>query len=467
MNIKNVSSLIITLIASFMLMSCNDSNTSNTYDTSSKDAQIYSFSMTAAVPTVKDSLEQVKLNKIFAIVNSTKFSIDQVSGTIYNQDSMPFGAVLDKAILSMSFNPSGISEFTIFTPDSISGYQWNFSDSVFVGKSPIQFKVTARDASSHKSYNFDIRIHKIDPDTILWNKMSSYPIAIGESKTVLTNNKFYTYALVNGVSKLYTSPSSALSWKEESLSGLTSVLNPKSLTLLNSVFYGLDYAGKPYKSTNGLLWAAVSSQKQIESIVGVLPGGAISGAGDQLLVIVNDGGKYYFGKTKNMSDISVVSYLSVSPNDNEVPQMFPVKGFSDCSIYGSSTSIGQMLMIAGGVNSSGNEIPYAWLIKNTDKGLELSSDAKNMISTGVGLSLFRYNDKMYILDKNQFYISGTWGQEWTKAPNKQMLSPDMLKRNGQTVIVDSQNYIWIFGGVSQNSQYLNDVWRGRLNSLIP
>ena len=86
---------------------------------------------------------------------------------------------------------------------------------------------------------------------------------------------------------------------------------------------------------------------------------------------------------------------------------------------------------------------------------------------GKGVSLFPYNKQMYTLKLNQFFISSTWGQKWNVAASKQMLSKEISRRKDQTVIIDDQNYIWIFGGVSENGTYLNDVWRGRLNSLIP
>lgn len=466
MNIKNISFFIFSVATSFLFSSCNDNNTTNSYESSSKDAQIYSFTMTAAVPEVKDSLHQVHLDSLFKnYVNKAKFAIDQVSGTIYNPDSMPYGVFLEKAYLSMTFNSMGISELQIYTPDSIDGYSWNFTDSVDVSKQPIQFKVTAPDAISSKQYKLDIRIHKIDPDTILWNQMTSYPVAIGQSKTLLyADSQFYTYTIVNGTLKLYTSSNSNLSWKSETVSGLSTVLNVESIFVLNNTFYGVDGQGKSYKSTDGKLWAEVSNTSKVESIIGVLPG--VNRTDDQLLLIINQGTTKVFAKTKNMSDVEIVTDLSFSPSENSVPSEFPVKGFSSYTIY-SSDANEKMLTLAGGVDKNGKDITYSWLVNSTEKGLEISPDRGGVLPSSEGLSLFKYDNKMYVLSNDQFYISSIWGQTWVKAPNKQKLSPDMIKRKGQTVIVDSNNYIWIFGGVSAANSYMTDVWRGRLNSLIP
>ncbi|SHF52751.1 DUF6242 domain-containing protein [Dysgonomonas macrotermitis] len=469
MNIKYIIYLFPSLFLSFLFSSCNDSSSTTDYTSSSKDAQIYSFSMVAPVRQVSDSLEQIEQNSIFAIVNKTKFSIDQVSGSIYNQDSMPYGTILEKVALSLTFNSTyGVSKVTIFSPDSINGYDWNLSDSVFVGKAPMSFKVASYGGTS-KTYNFDIRIHKVDPDTILWDKMSSYPASIGESKTLLAKDEqdvpsFFTYTIVNGAAKLYSTAVNSIVWKEQTLTGMPGTFNPKSISVLNDVFYGIDKSGTAYKSTTGTTWSKLTSNKVVESILGVLP--AENRTDDQLLVTFEEDGSYYFGKTKDMQTITQVEYLSVSPADNTVPANFPLKGASDYTNF-STTKNSRMLIISGGVSQSSVNLPTTWLVKNTDQGLELSPYSKNSLFSGTGVSLFAYDSKMYVLQLNQFYISTAWGEKWEEAPSKQMLSSQITKRKDQSVIVDDQNYIWIFGGVSESGTYLNDVWRGRLNSLIP
>lgn len=469
MNIKYITYLFSSLFFTFLLMSCNDNNTTTTYGPPSKDAQIYSFAMSAPTPKRSDSLEQVHQKKIFAIVNKTRFAIDQIGEVIYNPDSLPYGTELKKVLLTPTFNSAyGVSKVTIFTPDSAGGYDWNLKDSVFVKKSPISIGVTSQ-AGLLKTYKLDIRIHKIDPDTILWNKMTSYPAAIGESKTILLKGNtptFFTYTVVGGVVKLYTSPSSAISWTQKTLTGLPATLAVKSITVYNNAFYALDKDGKPYKSTDGILWSKQNPNKTVMSIIGVLP--EVSRSDDQLLVTYKDAGKYYFGKTKDMVSVSPVSYLSISPSDNQLPANFPLSESNAYTNYSSSQKE-RMLIVSSGIDKTGTkELSDTWLIKNLNEGLELSpSQQDSVMFAGKGVSLFPYNNKIYTLKLNQFFISSAWGQKWEVAPSKQMLSKEILRRKDQTVIIDDQNYIWIFGGVSATGTYLNDVWRGRLNSLIP
>lgn len=468
MNIKYITYLFSSLFFTFLLMSCNDSNNNDiTYGSSSKDAQIYSFGMSAPTPKVSDSLEQVELNKMFAIVNKTKFAIDQVGKVIYNPDSLPYGVDLEKVLLTPTFNSTyGISKVTVYTPDSVGGYTWNLTDSVYVKKSPISIQVTSREGTISRTYKLDIRIHKIDQDATVWEKMAAYPAPLGESKTVSANSTFFTYTIVGGAVKLYTSPTSAINWTSNVVSGLPATLDTKSITVFNDVFYAIDKTGKSYQSVDGKNWKQQTANEILQSVVGILPEESLSE--DQLLVTYKKDSKYYFGKTKDMKTVSPVTYLSVSPSNNEVPANFPLSGSAAYTNHSNAKS-DRMLIVSSGVDKSGTkELAHTWLIKNINEGLELSPSRQDTVwFSGAGVSLFAYNSKTYALKQNRMFVSSTWGQVWELAPSKQMPGKEVPARKDQSVIVDEKNYIWIFGGVSENGAYLNDVWRGRLNSLIP
>lgn len=465
MNIKYITYLLSGLLLFLLFPSCSDNDTTTNYNSSSKDAQIYSFGISAIAPISKDSVKRAQDSIRFLQVNKTKFAIDQVAGVIYNPDSLPFGTILDTVKVAITFNPSySPSRVLITTPDSIQGYTWNLTDSVNFGKLPVTFTVTAADGISSKSYNIDIRTHKIDPDTMLWQQMTSYPSTFGDSKTVLRSNIFYTYGLNGNTPILYTSDRASINWAKQTLSGFPATVKPESIFLKNSIFYALDQAGNSYSSVNGKDWTKLTNGKVLTSILGVLP--AISRVDDQLLVTYNNGGKYYFGKTKDLITITEVSTISTSLTDNQVPSNFPLqKAASFTSI--STNNNKRMLILTGGINTAGTELTYTWLIKDSADGLEMSPFVKNTLFKGAGLSNFVYGDKLYALNKNQFYISAFWGESWVIAPNKQKLDPKIAARTGQTAIVDDSNYIWIFGGVSSANKGVNDVWKGRLNSLIP
>ena len=466
MNLKYIAYWICGLFLSYFFISCNSDST-YTYESTGKDPQIYSFSITGVAYESGDSIADVRDKERFVIVNATKFAIDQVRGIVYNPDSMPYGTVLRKKVLpNVTFNPTygaGLVEVTI--PDSISGFNWTTTDSVDFSKQPISFKVSSPDGSNSKIYDIDIRIHQVDPDTILWQQMPSYPVAIGNSKTLLLDNKFYTYSIQNNNISLYTTGLNSISWNSETLYGMNSDILPESIFLMNSVFFAIDKNGKSYKSTDGKTWITVENGKNVVSVLGVIPG--VVRADDVLLLTIEDSGKYYFGKTKDMVTVEMVTNLNGSTVGYELPSSdFPLHKAASLPSYSTDKNY-RMLILSGGLDSAGQEVSNTWVIRNVSEGLEISPFIRNILYKGSGVSNFFYDDKIYVLAENQFYISKTWGDIWYAAPNKQMLDPEMTERTGQTVIVDSNNNIWIFGGMSESGSYLNDVWKGCLNRLIP
>lgn len=465
MKLKYITYLICGFLLSLSFMSCDSGSNSYNYENTNKDPQIYSFSIAGSPDQTGDSIAKVRDKERFEIVNKTKFAIDQVRERIYNPDSMPYGTVLKNKVLpTLSFNPSyGAGTVEVTIPDSLSGFIWNQTDSIDFSKQPITFKVSSPDGLNQKVYNIDIRIHKIDPDTLTWAQMPSLPAA-GQSKTLLAGDKFYTYSIQGGGVSLYTTFLTSINWTSESVAGLNQDILTESLFLMNSVFYAIDKNGLSYKSTDGKTWAAVSNGKYVVSVLGIVPG--VGRADDILVVIFEEDGKYYFGKTKDMSTVEAVTNVNGSSVSYEVPSGFPVTGVASLPSYSDNKNF-RMLILSGGLDNSGKEISDTWVVRNAEGGLEISSFIRNILYKGPGLSNFFYDEQIYVLAQNKFYISKTWGDIWFAAPNKQMLDPDMTVRSGQSLIVDTENNIWIFGGISENGTYLNDVWKGRLNRLIP
>jgi hypothetical protein len=466
MNIKNITLVLSGLFLGLCFSAC-DGDSTVTYNSQTNDAQIYSFSITGSHYKSADSLQRAMDSIRFIQVNNTKFAIDQISGVIYNPDSLPYGTVLRKKVyVTTTYNPTyGAASVKVITPDSISGYSWNSTDSIDLSKMPVTFIVTSQGGKT-KTYNIDIRIHKIDPDTIVWKKQAAYPAVIGKSKTVLIDEqKFYTYAIINGSVSLYIGDKDALSWQQKTVSGLPSTVKVESIIWLNGKFCAVDATGNSYTSDNGESWTNVNNGKTVETILGILP--EVNSADEQLLVAVKDGGKYYFGKSAaDMQSIDIVSYLSCSPANNEIPSSFPIRDVASFTNRSSDKNI-RMLIFTGGLNASGEELNYTWCVKNSSEGLELSPFIKNTFFKGSGLSVFAYDSNLYTLANNGFYISSLWGEIWSAAPNKQCLDPAMGERTGRTIIVDNENYIWVFGGISANGSYSNEVWKGRLNKLNP
>ena len=445
--------------ALLFVYSCGDDDTTYNYTLPSKDAQIYSFSLAATHLKEGDSLSRAQDSLRFVEFNKTKFAIDQVNGVIYNRDSLPYGLKLGDVMMTLSLNPSySASKVEIVSPDST--FAWSSGDSVNFSKE-LSLIVTAYDQETTKPYLLDIRIHQIDPDTIIWNKVGLMPTDGDEQKVVLSGSTLYSYVIQSGVVSLYTSSTSNLSWTLQALSGLpSSGVDINSITFYNESFVLITDSGDSYSSIDGKNWNLMPNGINIVSILGVLPNGLSDGS---LLFVLKENNEYYFGISTDLSSINKIE--EVEGYSDVIKSGFPIKGSADLTNYTSDKRNSTLLLI-GGTDRNGDELNSTWMARWTSDGLEIIPSVKNEFFKGEGLSAFFYNNQLYALAENQFYTSALWGTSWVEAPTKQRLIPAIEKRSHQSLIVDDKNYIWIFGGVSESNIKLNDIWKGRLNSLI-
>lgn len=457
MNIKQIKLLTLTLLSSIVFFSCNKDDNDTDYSGLTNDAQIYSFSLTAPILENGDPTSRAKDSLRIKIVNETNYAIDQQASIIYNPDSLPYLTKLKNVTVKLSFNPSyGVSSVQVQTPDSL--YYWNTTDSINFSKLPVKFIVTSR-GETKKTYNIDVRTHKINPDLIVWKQMSSF-VALGYSKTLLVDNTFYTYVL-DGSVKLSTSSKSSISWSSKTVSGLPANLIMESFTYVNSKYNVIDKNGNSYISTDGLSWVKANNSMLVKTIVGVVP----ENQKNNLLVVIENAG-YYFAQGSSLSDLKLIEKIAGS-SSTQIPSNFPIQGLASYSNT-SEISSDPMLMVTGGISQNNSKVSTTWLIKSSNGTIEITPTVqKPMFDGGDGLSAFGYNRQYYVLQSKQFYISDNWGQAWTKAPEGQNLDSKIQTVKGQTLIVDKDNYIWILGGVTSAGAYSNQVWRGRLNKLIP
>lgn len=456
MKTNHITKLVVIFILTLSFVSCNEDNTEYNYTNSSADAQIYSFSISATPTNAIDSIT-------YPIMAKTLFTIDQSANLIYNHDSLPYGTKIGRFATTLGFGPNSVGYVEVIYPnDSI--VTWKTSDSINYSLNP-KLKVWAQNRTASREYTVDIRVHKIDPDTIIWTNTNTngsslnLPSGVGLLKTILFNDKFYCYSLNAGNISLYTTNRNSVNWtKETSFSGLDSSIALESITLYNNSFYAVDNSGNGYKSTNGISWSSLGN-KNAYNILGIVP--SENEANDILLLLTKNGADYYISQTNaNMASVTTVEKVSSD---------FPVKGgFTSATKYNRTDNDRNILVLEGGLNASSSVSKSVWLFKNSSKGVQATSSIiKPNFEVKEGLSIFVYNDLLYALESNQLYTS-SWGYEWVKAPEKETLATDMPKASKQSVVVDKENNIWILGGLlDNNSTYTNQVWKGRLNKLIP
>ncbi|MFV0537124.1 MAG: DUF6242 domain-containing protein [Dysgonomonas sp.] len=463
MKLKQITKLLFVVFSAVTLASCNDNSTTYVTEDASANAQIYSFSLAATLTDLK-GLDSLNLSKL----PTTRFSIDQFRSLIYNSDSLPYKTRLTKYMATLTYESPYKIEI-LYPNDSV--VTWSTTDSIDFSLRP-RIKVTpanGNDADA-RTYTVDIRIHKVDPDSLMWTNMTSsfeLPSAIKQQRTLLVGSVFHTFAIDINDGKFYLykinkSAMSSSSWTKQSVTVIPATVKLESITSFNGVFYAVDADTKAYSSTDGAVWQV--SNSNISNILGVLPGK--EAAKDSLLVVTKRLGKSVFAKTTDMQSLQIVEKISYDSESNEVPVDFPATtGFTSVTSYDRG-NLNRNILAVTAANSSSN---LTWSVRQGDGQLEVESNQKNtLFNPSEGLRTFLYDGYVYALTKDLLYKTSSFGSKWVAASTKEKFIPGMSS-SSQSIIVDSDNYIWIFGGIDTSIENfgspVRQVWKGRINHL--
>lgn len=447
---KNKLLLLLTSCLIVSLVSCLDSD--NNVDTNYEltNCQIATFSVG------NDSVPGV---------SSLKFVIDQLSGYIYNEDSMAFGSVLDEKLVTTVTLASAYAYTQAFPEATGDTITLSSSDSIDYSK-PVKMVVHSVDGLSTKTYHIWINIHQVNPDTMVWTRESAalLPAAVTGQKVIAWGDQYYMYVKPSSVNeyKLYSaSPESAASWKELALTGLPAEeLYLSQLTVFNKMLYLPAASGTLYRSTDGQNWLAVNGAPAIKAILGDIKEGAVNKPA--LAAIVSNEGTLQF------AGMSVEGEWTAG---DKVPAGFPVSGFGNVCFLSMHF---QRLLVLGGKDSNDKLLGSAWA---TMDGLSwaVQTDDQNPPFEGItGIAVAAYDDKFYAFGgidasnkaHNEIYRSKDNGVSWAVTDSLVQMPADFKARGYSSVIVDKDNYMLLFGGKeTTGTSDLNDLWRGRINRL--
>lgn len=453
MKLKYISLLASALFSFFFILSCKDDDSNNYVNaTLSADAQVYSFSIKGTPMSKIDSVN-------YPIMDATPFVIDQLSSLIYNADSFPYQTRLAKFALTATFSTNSPSKIQLLYPDTI--INWNSTDSIDFSKK-FYLKVTAQNGTATKQYNIDLRVHQIDPDTMVWVKAGSLPNNIGNLKALQRQDRrFFCFSKNNASIEIYVSDANGVNWSTQKANGLPPTTIIESICLFKDTFFAVDSEQKAYSSVDGINWTR--SGGTAFSILGILPGK--SEDKDSLLVIQKYKDTYLLAKTLDLKQFNTTKIKGSNQDDiYKTFPAFPVSGFSALSRFDRKNPNSNILIISGGKGYDGNQKNTTWLVKEGDGSVEIVfTQQHDIYKPQQGISNFLYDDQLYALAQDNLYVS-QWGNNWKKAPKKQVIDPQMAKVKSQSIVVDKNNNIWVFGGIS-GSNFIKDIWKGRLNRL--
>ena len=456
MRIKFLSVIVSFLIVSIAVSSCLDSDENYEY---SSDATIHAFGI--------DTIH----GKYY------KFSIDQLRRYIFNEDSLPVGSdtIIDRILIDSmmvmvgGWITSGSPTDTLFnTADSV-----NLIPAMNKGINGMEFTVHAADLVTTRKYTLEVRVHKEDPDSLVWKEMTPFnTTAIPNNQKVITlkNNDKEELWVYTSNTTAYKTSTDPLKFQWQPVSGinlpanakLTSIVNFKHVTTNatieteNQYLYVVTEDYKVYRSENGVVWQEVNELgNNVQALIASFP--------NVLTGIVKIGNKEYFNISNDGLEWEDAEGDQGEFKLPEVPASFPIDNIYTSNF--STTNGVPQVMAVGTPRTSGNKQTLIWFSMTGTDWTEISSTAYDAYCPAMENPFAMYYGGLFYCfgDKLDAIYSSIAGISWQKIERKFLLEKTF---NGNTapysVIVDENNFIWIvFGGKGTE----NKVWRGRLNKL--
>lgn len=448
MRIKFLSVIVSFLFVSFAITSCLDNDTNVDY---SPDATIHAFGL--------DTVHG----------RHYKFTINQLSGEIYNQDSMPVGSdtILDRILIDTLSTASRLvtmknkedQDSIINIADSI-----DLSTKKYTQQKPLKVTVWAPDMIQKREYKIWVNVHQQDPDSLDWGKTRIAPnLVIGEQKAVILGERIYVFGKGNSTTVYTADIENGRSWSTISLNGMPENFKLASLINFNSKLYITTEDGNVYNTENGSTWIKDTglSTGNVDMLLVGFPKPANN---NNLEDIVGISGIVKEGENKifTMTNKDATTWQVITDNPQIVPEEFPVERLSS-SVYNTNSGVSTAILV-GNTKYDEAENDTSTIVWSTEDGItwyNMTTGDNNNAPWMESPSIMYYN--------NQFYIFGSGFNSFYSSPNllvwkpvkKKFLLPEALrdKDTNYSTVVDKNNFIWI---MSSNPA---DVWRGRLNRL--
>lgn len=444
---------------------------------------------------------KVKLDSVF-------FSIDLNKGVIFNADSLPVGTDVTKLVPVISYTSSASAVTLTQTGGKYTGeidYKTNPSDSVdFSGK--VVLKITAEDKTTTRSYAIKVNVHKMEPDSLMWDRLAVIPMpsrlgAPKQQKTV--EYKGLPYTLIQEADDSYT-----LAIATDIIAGIWDQHTPildfeadiRTLNATSDMLYILDKSGVLHTSADGMTWESTGAKWV--NIIGAYD--------DVMLGIRSDGNRMMhtfwptdagFAEAPLSTDFPVSDYTDFVQFRNRwttLPIGFMVGGRLSDGSYTNKTwgfdgdhwavlSDGMTPKVAGATL-----VPY-FVYRKTTSSLVQKEFSVWMLIGGVrsdgksnrtiyesydnGVNWYAADTQMQLPEhfpglNGLDGIMAEWPKKtslennWKDTPSRALPGLARVKYEVEdyNVYWDCP-YIYIFGGMKDNGELNDEIWRGVLNRL--
>ena len=377
---------------------------------------------------------------------STTFIINDVSGEIYNYDSLAYGTNIKS--LEPSFYGYDVAP-VIQYQDSIG--QWvtfaNSSDTtVKLDLTDLKIKATSTDGKNEKIYTVKLRVHKIDVNSFNWSQTGTLPVngtVAGEKAVTLGGVQYLFYTNTTGSSYVLTSGDEGATWSSRTLD-LTAP-DWSTLATTASGFVVMDTAGTVYQAGTDCKFAK-------QATLPYTMRQPLFTLGGKFWAICSDSTGYCLCATSD--SLSKLVRMGVLPSAFNVHSMVAMVAHSGTTKIGyvySATSAGGTLW---GIDANGGVMP---LVQANGPLPALTAPALAVADNEVALIGGQQADGTY---SSKYYSSSDAGITWTDNWHKTL--PSYLGGiAGVSALQLTDGSLLLVGGRNAEG-YRNTVWKATL-----
>ncbi|MDR2388305.1 MAG: DUF6242 domain-containing protein [Tannerellaceae bacterium] len=442
---KNNKVLFIIGCALMLLASCLGSGDSYTTD-DIQDAQIASLVLS------HDSVEGL---------GNVKFTIDQINGLIFNNDSLPYGTEIGKVVCTLTYSV-GVGSVRVVQEALGDTLWWNGTDSLDFSRA-VGFTTLAYDGKTEKTYQAWVNIHREQPDSMVWESLS-LPASDARERSVVKfsyndNDAYLMYVKTSASCLLYYS-GDAEHWAELPLTGLPGVADISQITPYENTLYVPVAPAGLYRSSDGQNWTIQEDAPAVGTILGLVREGRDT---PPLLAAIL--------RNEEADVFAAMNREGQWTEGNTVPENFPVSAFGHIS-YNRMNH--EYLSVVAGKNRRDRALNTTWATTNATSWALLSGEDENFFEPKSGIMLTLYDDMFYLLGginaadqaSKEIHLSIDNGATWFVADTLKNFPENYPPRGYASVHVDAANHLLLFGGkTSEQGKSLNELWRGRINRL--
>jgi hypothetical protein len=344
---------------------------------------------------------------------------------------------------------------SVYINDTLDYYKLNEVYLDFTKK--MKFTVVAADEKSSADYWVQVNVHKVDPDTFVWEGIKSEVFAgyTLTEKALWINDRLLYFAIVDNDLVVYESVD-GVKWDSLVVSGLDIDFSSVDLNYLVGYenFVCLYYDGELYKSVDGATWTSE----------------VITGIAVEHLLFAMEGKMYGVTLDRGLARLDGSDWVDLG----RLPSDFPKRGAA--VLVAKAPSGKERVFVIGGVDKDGKYLSSVWSSETGGYWSELSGGKEQftprayaaVAQYGGGLMLFggMAQEGEEVVKDAQMY-SKDFGLTWDDPKVKSVISDLYVPRYGLSAVVVPTGYIYLIGGKSSSSRSNNDVWQGLNYASLP